>query len=209
MAARRSVRMVPSAARRSVVVVAVLYLAGPVFPANCIAAQTACTGCRPPLGTIAMLSEGLTGLPGRVLMTRSGDIVVLLAGPGPPLVYDRGGRLKGPLGGCGRGPGESTWPHWIDAAVDDSLRVFELGRVIVFDSALKHARTAIDRAPRRVRSMTSVSASTHAMVADAFNGPEPTYAPIVLRTDTGAVLRMHEYPAGWESADARGARSRP
>jgi hypothetical protein len=60
---------------------------------------------------------------------------------GPPEVFDSLGRHLGPLGRRGEGPGETTVPYWIDAGYDDTIRVFEAGRVVVFDADLRHVRT--------------------------------------------------------------------
>ena len=62
-------------------------------------------------------------------------------GDGPPVVFDSLGRFRGYLGRRGRGPGELGSPFWVDAGLADSVRVYETGRLVLFDLSLGHVRT--------------------------------------------------------------------
>ncbi|MEW5916249.1 MAG: hypothetical protein AB1762_07585, partial [Gemmatimonadota bacterium] len=66
---------------------------------------------------------------------------------GPPEIYDSLGRYLGPLGRRGHGPGETTLPYWLDAGFDDTIRVFEPNRVVMFGPDLKHIRTRTEQQP--------------------------------------------------------------
>lgn len=59
----------------------------------------------------------------------------------PLLVFDSVGKFAGSLGARGTGPGEAGVPNWLVSGWDDSLRLFETPRVIVFDAQLRHAYT--------------------------------------------------------------------
>ncbi len=88
----------------------------------------------------------LPGLPRLIRGTRRGQYVVIptrnALTDGPPLVFDGTGGFVRPLGRKGRGPGESEHPDWLDADLDDSIRVIENARLTVFGPDLRLAASS-------------------------------------------------------------------
>jgi len=133
----------------------------------------------------------LLGLPRVVRGDRTGRVLVIQTkealNQGPPLVFGPTGRLVGKLGGRGRGPGESEYPEWLAADFDDSLRIFESGRMVVFDEQLRHAHTTV-LARSIERPMEVVSLSANEFVGLGTGGITPgTTRPL-------EVLRLRQGP---------------
>lgn len=88
----------------------------------------------------------LPGLPRLIRGTRRGQYVVIptrnALTDGPPLVFDAKGGFVSHLGRKGRGPGESEHPDWLDADLDDSIRVIENARLTVFGPDLRLAASS-------------------------------------------------------------------
>jgi hypothetical protein len=93
----------------------------------------------------------LAGRPKLVVQDRLGRLYIINIRRGgvdaPPEVFDSLGRYLGPLGRRGQGPGETTLPYWLDAGFDDTIRVFEPNRVVMFGPDLKHTRTRTEQQP--------------------------------------------------------------
>jgi hypothetical protein len=114
---------------------------------------------------------------------------------GPPAAFDSAGHHLGTLGSRGRGPGETTWPWWVDASLDDSVRVFEMGRVVAFAGEMRRARTTPDVHPQLPRSAAVLRPGVYAMIsAKVQPSPEPHPNPLLIRTDDGRLLRSIDIP---------------
>lgn len=87
----------------------------------------------------------LLGLPRLIRGDRQGRVVVIQTRQGltegPPVMFEASGEFAGTLGRYGRGPGETEHPDWLDADFDDSIRVVESQRLVVYDAQLRSIRT--------------------------------------------------------------------
>jgi len=94
--------------------------------------------------------EVINGYPWFISSDMTGRIFLIGPQPrrvipeGPPIVFDHRGQYLGTLGRRGSGPGETRDPSWVDVETDDSICVFEKGRMVVFGPDLKHVATRAD-----------------------------------------------------------------
>lgn len=97
---------------------------------------------------------------------------------GPPLVFDRNGRFLAALGRFGSGFGATSMPSWIDAGWDDTTRVYDRGRVVVFGPDLRPVRS-LERTdlPRGVRDGVGYPRGGFAALSDL---PAPAGAPFAV-----------------------------
>ena len=139
------------------------------------------------------VEQAFDGLPRRVSLTNHQYVVVLDPRRGPQ-VFDTTGRFVRHLGGTGRGPGETARARWLDRSLDDSVRVYEPGRVVVFDADMKAARTTTDGNPQAPRYLTPLAPGVHALISATYMTLEEIANPIIIRTDSGATLARIEVP---------------
>jgi len=112
---------------------------------------------------------------------------------GPPLVFDQRGQYLGTLGGRGSGPGETWRPSWVDVDTDDSIRVFEQGRMVVFGQDLKHVATRSDtRSVRRLQDVVMLPDRSIVALGSEFLTPGRPRAIHMLRPGEAAVQFMPE-----------------
>jgi len=99
------------------------------------------------------------------------------------------------LGRKGKGPGELTFPMWLDADIDDSLRVVDVDRVVVFDRKLRPVRTIIGPGAQLIWHAAFVRSNAYVWQSMAQDSKDLTRTvPIVLRTDSGRVLSTIQVP---------------
>jgi hypothetical protein len=140
------------------------------------------------------IEQAFDAMPRRVILNDHQYVVVLDARRTPPKVFDTSGQFIRQLGGSGRGPGETVRAAWLDWSLDDSVRVYEAGRVIAFDSELKAGRTTTDRNPQSPRYLTPLAPGVHALISARYATMEAIANPIVIRTDSGATLATIPVP---------------
>jgi hypothetical protein len=140
------------------------------------------------------IEEEFDGFPRRVVLDDRDYVVVLPQGRRPPKVFSSSGRFVGQLGKSGRGPGEITRPTWLDRSLDDSIRVYESGRVVAFDAGLQAARTTTDGNPQWPRYLTPLVPGEHAMISARYATTEAIANPIIIRSDSGATYATIPVP---------------
>ena len=140
------------------------------------------------------IEQALDGRPRRVVLDDRGNVVVLPTNYRSPKVFGTNGKFVRQLGGNGRGPGETTRPHWLDRSLDDSIRVYEPGRVVVFGADLKHGRTTTDGNPQYPRYLTPLAPGVYALISARYYTLEVIANPIILRTDSGITLATVPVP---------------
>ena len=106
-----------------------------------------CQRCAVTLSKVTTLSsagpDGIERRPVVMARTRRGLVVVHAGASVPRMqVFEESGRPRGNLALTGEGPGRIARPVWLEYGDDDSLRVYEGNRVLVFGPTLQHARDA-------------------------------------------------------------------
>lgn len=136
----------------------------------------------------------LDAYPILVTANRAGKFVVL-EGNGLPSVYGKNGRFVRLLGKKGRGPGELTYASWIDAEIDDSLRVIDIDRIVVFDSALRPVRTIVGPTARFAWHAAFLRPTAYVSQSSVQDSRDLTRTmPLVVRSDSGRTLLSIEIP---------------
>ena len=139
-------------------------------------------------------TSALGRLPDQVVAMRDGRFVLLETGR-LPSIFSAHGDFMGALGRTGKGPGELTAPTWIDADIDDSLRVVDVDRVVVFDRNLRPVRTIIGSRGQLIWHAAFVRSNAYVSQSRAQDSRDLTRTvPIVLRTDSGRVLSTIQVP---------------
>ena len=132
--------------------------------------------------------------PDQVVALRDGRFVVLEGGR-LPSIFSARGDFVGTLGKHGKGPGEVTFVTWIDADIDDSLRVVDVDRVVVFDRNLRPVRTIIGSRGQLIWHAAFVRANAYVSQSRMQDSRDLTRTvPIILRTDSGRVLSTIQVP---------------
>jgi len=139
-------------------------------------------------------TSALGGMPYRIVSTRDGQIV-LLEGGRLPSVFSARGDFVGTLGKQGKGPGELTFATWIDADIDDSLRVVDVDRVVVFDRKSRPVRTIIGSRGQTIWHAAFIRSNAYVSQSRMQDSRDLTRTvPIVLRIDSGRVLSTIQVP---------------
>lgn len=148
--------------------------------------------------------EALVGRPRRAVENHRGDLILLSGRAGPPIVFDGSGRYVRLLGSQGQGPGETVYPSWIDASLDDSVRVFQNDRTVVFSPALQHVRTTSLPQPTLLRMVAPLRPGVHAVQSAQFDSPAIRVNPILVRRENGQILYRIDVPRlnGWPTRTA-------
>ena len=102
--------------------------------------------------TIGGPDSPLAGLPLGIVRTSSGDVIVRPSRGFDLQVFDSTGSFRGNLARAGQGPGEVRESAWIEAGTDDTIRVYERDRVLLFGPRLTFAGTErLNLSPRVIR----------------------------------------------------------
>jgi hypothetical protein len=59
----------------------------------------------------------------------------------PPSIFSKTGKFLGKIARRGAGPGEMTLPRWVSVGEGDTVRIYDIPRVVTFDSSWQHVRT--------------------------------------------------------------------
>jgi hypothetical protein len=139
-------------------------------------------------------ASALGGIPLRVVSARGGEILVLEEGRLPSIFSTRG-NFVGTLGKQGKGPGELTFPTWIDTELDDSVRVLDVDRMVVFDERLRPAHTIVGPRGQLIWHAAFLRRNAFASQSSVQDSRDLTRpVPIVVRSDSGRVLSTIEVP---------------
>lgn len=163
------------------------------------AQRTRCAQCELSLSTSVVLDDpaaSLRGMPALVSVTRAGQYVVTEYVNSSPLVFGTTGLFLGPLAREGRGPGELTFASWVDSELDDSVRVIDIDRIVVFNGERQPVRTIVGRTPGVVSTAVFLRAGAYVAQSTIQDSRNLTRAvPVVVRSDSGRVLREIEVPS--------------
>ncbi len=157
-----------------------------------------CTRCTLSLSTSVILDDaagGLRGAPTLVSATRAGQFIVTEDANTPPAVFGSDGRFIGRLGREGRGPGELTFAGWVDSELDDSIRVIDVDRVVVFNKELRPIRTVVGKASLFVWTAAFLRRGVYVSQSRMQDSRDLTRTvPLVVRSDSGRELARIEVP---------------
>ena len=110
-----------------------------------------CVPCAVTLRPILTLSSAavamVEGRPTLALRTPSGAILLYQRNRPRIQVFDQSGTSRGLLAPIGAGPGELQRPLWMAYGDDDTLRIIEARRMLIFDANLRYAREEVYKTP--------------------------------------------------------------
>jgi hypothetical protein len=111
------------------------------------------------------------------------------------MMFDARGHYRGTIGRKGRGPGELTAPSWLDAEIDDSIRVLDIDRVVVFDARGHAARSVVGPTVRFVWHGAFLSRTRYAVQSSLQDSRDLTRTvPVEIRSDSGRLLSSIAIP---------------
>lgn len=164
---------------------------------SAVGQSSGCSACALSITRVATIdgtSAELGTFPTLVTSDRSGNLLVLETAR-IPSVFDRTGAFLRQLARNGKGPGELTYPSWLDAEIDDSIRVLDVDRVVVYNSALRPIRTIIGPTVRLAWHAAFLSAGVYVAQTRVQDSHDVTRTvPLEVRTDSGRILSRIEIP---------------
>ncbi len=168
------------------------------FAVSASASAQACVSCTLSLRTSVILDDPaaeLHGFPALVSATRAGQLIVTEHADRPPAVFRGTGEFVGRLGRKGRGPGELTFASWLDSEIDDSIRVVDVDRIVVYDHALRAVRTVTGRTPFFVWTGAFLRHDAYVSQTSEQDSRDLTRTvPLIVRSDSGRILAQIEIP---------------
>lgn len=140
-------------------------------------------------------AAALRGTPLLVSATWRGQLIVTEDANTPAAVFESSGKFVGRLGRAGRGPGELTFASWVDSELDNSIRVVDVDRVVVFDRALRPARTVVGETSLFLWTAAFLRPGAYVSQSRQQDSQNPMRTvQLVVRSDSGRVLARIEVP---------------